>query len=125
MIQSYKDLVVWKRGIDLNKKIYSAVKLLPHEEKYGLSTQLKRAAVSVPSNIAEGWTRNSDRHLIQYLNIAKGSLAEISTQLIIMMETQPIALEPFLAIEADVEILSRMIHSFKNKIEKKIKLTEK
>ena len=79
----HKDLDVWKAGIDLASLIYETTKSFPKEEMYGLSGQLRRAAVSVPSNIAEGAARNSDKEFIQFLYIALGSLAEVDTQIII------------------------------------------
>ena len=79
----HKDLDVWKAGIDLASVIYETTKSFPKEEMYGLSSQLRRAAVSVPSNIAEGAARNSDKEFIQFLYIALGSLAEVETQVII------------------------------------------
>ena len=79
----HKDLDVWKAGIDLASLIYETTKSFPKEEMYGLSGQLRRAAVSVPSNIAEGAARNSDKEFMQFLYIALGSLAEVDTQIII------------------------------------------
>jgi len=81
--KDYKDLVVWQRAIDLVIEVYRIVKVLPQEEVYDLSSQMRRAAVSIPSNIAEGYGRNSDNELIRFLNIASGSLAELETQIII------------------------------------------
>ena len=81
--KDYKDLVVWQRAIDLVIEVYKIVKVLPQEEVYDLSSQMRRAAVSIPSNIAEGYGRNSDNELIRFLNIASGSSAELETQIII------------------------------------------
>jgi len=83
MINDYKDLRIWQSGIDLVKKIYSATKGFPEEEKFGLTSQMRRAAVSVPSNIAEGFKRQHKKEFKQFLNICLGSLAEVETQLII------------------------------------------
>lgn len=79
----YKKLLVWQKAIELTDFIYSATKNFPNDEKFGLSNQLRRAAVSVASNIAEGATRQSKKEFLQFLTIAKASLAEIETQLII------------------------------------------
>lgn len=84
--QSYKDLKVWTRGIELVKEIYKITNSLPKEEVYGLSSQIRRAAVSIPSNIAEGQGRKNIKEFIQFLFVAKGSVAEIETQLIIIEE---------------------------------------
>ena len=80
-INSYRDLQVWQRSMELAYMVYSLVKLLPKEEIYALSDQMRRAAVSIPSNIAEGFYRNSTRDYIHFLYMAKGSLGEIETQL--------------------------------------------
>lgn len=124
MIESYKDLIIWQKSIELTKMVYKAVKSIPKEEKFGLTMQLKRAAVSVPSNIAEGWSRNSDRTLIQFLNISKGSLAEIDTLVTIVKETQSVPVDVFIEIEKSADEISRMIQSLKYKIDLKIKKSE-
>jgi four helix bundle protein len=80
---THKDLDVWKLGIQLVKDIYATTAKFPQEEMYGLTSQLRRAAVSVPSNIAEGAARNGKKEFIQFLYISLGSLSEIETLLII------------------------------------------
>ncbi len=83
IINSYKDLNVWQKSMELARIVYSIVKLLPREELYALSDQMRRAVISIPSNIAEGYYRNSTRDYIRFLSIAKGSLGEIETQLML------------------------------------------
>ena len=80
-IKSYKDLIVWQKAMDLVVEVYHLVKCLPREETYALSDQMRRAAVSIPSNIAEGHGRNSTREFINFLSIARGSQMELETQL--------------------------------------------
>lgn len=80
MVRSYEDLTVWQKAMDLVVEVYRVVKLLPSEEIYGLSDQMRRAAVSIPSNIAEGQSRNTRRDFINFLCIARGSNAELYTQ---------------------------------------------
>ncbi|MBR1762027.1 MAG: four helix bundle protein [Eubacterium sp.] len=80
---SYKNLDVWQKSMNLVVEIYGLLKFLPTTEQYALSNQMRRAAVSVPSNIAEGQQRNSPKEFISFLSIAKGSLAELETQLIL------------------------------------------
>lgn len=80
MIASYRELLVWQRAMQMVYETYRVVKLLPKEEQYGLSEQMRRAAVSIPSNIAEGQARNSTKEFIKFLSIAKGSNAELQTQ---------------------------------------------
>lgn len=79
----YKQLKVWQKAMDLTMEIYRLVKFLPREETYALSDQLRRAVVSIPSNIAEGHGRGTDKEFIKFLWIARGSLLEVETQLII------------------------------------------
>jgi len=83
VVKSYKDLIVWQKGIELVELVYRFTKAFPREEIYGLTSQLRRAAVSVPSNIAEGQARKSTAEFGNFLSIARGSLAEVETQLII------------------------------------------
>ena len=85
-VQHYKDLIVWQRGMQLVKEIYTITKKLPKEEVYGLSNQMRRASVSIPSNIAEGHIRSGKKEFAQFLSIAAGSRAELQTQLLICAE---------------------------------------
>ena len=87
-VKSYKDLLVWQKGIDLVKDVYQLTSHFPSEEKYGLTSQMRRAAVSVPSNIAEGQARGTSADFNRFLDIAQGSLAELETQLIISVELE-------------------------------------
>lgn len=79
----YKDLNVWNESMDLVENIYNLLKQLPKEETYALSDQLRRAVVSIPSNIAEGQNRNTQKEFIQFLYIALGSVSEVETQILI------------------------------------------
>ena len=81
--RSYRDLIVWKKSVDLVSKIYVSTRAFPKEEMYGITSQIRRAGVSVPANIAEGQGRNSRGEFRQFLGIAQGSLAELETLLII------------------------------------------
>lgn len=82
-IRSYKDLLIWQKGIELTEMVYSITKSFPIEEIYSLTNQIKRASVSIPSNIAEGFGRNSTKSYMNFLKISRGSLYELETQLII------------------------------------------
>ncbi|MEW6574283.1 MAG: four helix bundle protein [Bacillota bacterium] len=82
-VKSYRDLIVWQKSIDLVQKIYQFTQRFPKEEIYGLTSQIRRAAVSIPANIAEGQSRNSTGEFKQFLGMAKGSLAELETLLIL------------------------------------------
>ena len=82
-IKHYKDLLVWQKSMDLAVEVYNVIKSLPKEELFGLSDQMRRAVVSVPSNIAEGQQRSSTKDYIRFLHIAKGSLGELETQVML------------------------------------------
>jgi len=84
--EGYRDLLVWRKGIDLVKEIYRLTRPFPTDERFGLVSQMRRAAVSVPSNIAEGQARRTTGEFVQFVSQAEGSLAELDTQLIIAAE---------------------------------------
>ena len=85
-VRHYKDLKIWQKGMHLSKSIYELTKRFPSDERFGLSAQMRRAAVSVPSNIAEGQARQGTREFLQFLSHASGSLAELETQLLLSTE---------------------------------------
>jgi len=87
-LQSYRDLEVWKRGIDLVESIYKLTSRFPSDEKFGLTSQIRRASISVSSNIAEGYGRKHRGEYLRHLSFAAGSLAEVETQLIIAVRLQ-------------------------------------
>ncbi len=82
-IESFKELIVWQRAIELVKEIYQATNRLPLSERYGIVSQMRRAVVSIPSNIAEGHRRGTRKDFTQFLRIADGSSSELETQIII------------------------------------------
>ena len=82
-VKSYRDLVAWQKAMDMVEAVYRATKRFPQEEMYALTSQLRRAAVSVPSNIAEGQGRKSRKEFTRFLRIARGSLQETETQIMI------------------------------------------
>ena len=85
-MKKFKNLKIWQEGIQIVTDVYKLTQKLPDEEKFGLISQMRRCAVSIPSNIAEGYGRNSDAELNRFLNIARGSSFELETQLIISTE---------------------------------------
>jgi four helix bundle protein len=85
-ITSHKDLMVWRKAVALASKVYAATRHLPSEERFGLAAQLRRAVVSIPSNIAEGAGRRTRAELIHYLHVARGSLSEVETQIMIAID---------------------------------------
>lgn len=88
-IQSFKELIVWQRSMELVKEIYMISDNFPHSEQFGLANQMRRAAVAIPSNIAEGKKRSTKKDFIHFLTIADGSAAELETQIIIAKDLYP------------------------------------
>ncbi|NJM78825.1 MAG: four helix bundle protein [Flavobacterium sp.] len=112
-INSYKDLLIWQKGIILVVRVYQLVKTFPQEEIYALTSQIKRASVSIPSNISEGYGRNTDKSFSHFLDIARGSLYELETQLIIAKELEFITnIELYNEILSLISEESKMINAF-------------
>lgn len=107
MYQSFENLDVWKRSVDLSVKVYE---LFRECRDYGFKDQICRASVSIPSNIAEGMERDSKKETIHFLHIAKGSCAELRTQLIIATEIEYISKDEFELLKENAESISRMLH---------------
>ena len=82
-VRHYRDLLVWQKAVDWVETVYAATRAWPQDERFGLTSQIRRAAVSVPSNLAEGCARRSTAEFIRFLSIGRGSLAEVETQIII------------------------------------------
>jgi len=108
-MKTHKDLDVWKDSISLVIEIYQALKSYPSDERYGLVDQMKRSAVSIPSNIAEGAARHSDKEFIRFLHISLGSLAELETQLIISKELAFISEESYNIFEQQLSNIRKRI----------------
>lgn len=115
--KTFRDLIVWRKGIDLTKAVYGATKAMPDSERFGLVSQMRRAAVSVPSNIAEGNARQTLNEYIRYLVIARGSLAELETQMIIARELNLLTdMHHLMDLLAETDrLLQALIRSLKNK----------
>jgi four helix bundle protein len=82
-IRTFKDLIAWQKAMALARQVYRATTSMPESERFGLTSQMRRASVSVPSNIAEGYARQSRTDYLRFLRMARGSLAELETQLIL------------------------------------------
>lgn len=121
-VKTYKDLLIWQKGIELTINIYQLTQSFPKEEIYALTSQLKRSSVSVPSNIAEGFGRNSTKSYVNFLKIARGSLYEMETQLIIAEKINFILDKKLLAIAME-QIMEegKMINAYIKKLEENIK----
>jgi four helix bundle protein len=119
-LKSYRDLEVWKKSIDLVEWIYRASKNFPPEERFGLTSQIRRAAVSVPSNIAEGAARTGTGEFLQSLSVASGSLAEVETQLLIATRLEMITAIEREALLAQTEEISKMLSGLKRSLASKV-----
>jgi four helix bundle protein len=115
-VKDYKDLKVWQKGIEIVDKIYTVTDRLPKDELYGLVSQMKRAAVSIPSNIAEGFVRHHTNEYKQFLYISLGSCAELDTQLIISNRRKYITKRELEEFSEDINHESRMLVSLINKL---------
>ncbi|MDT4952527.1 MAG: hypothetical protein QOJ02_665 [Acidobacteriota bacterium] len=118
-VRNYSELVAWQKAMDLVEGIYAATKKFPKEEIYGLTSQIRRAAVSVPSNIAEGQGRKSVNEFLHHLSIAYGSLREVETQILIAGRLSYLEQEEInhlLELSAEVgRLLNGLSHSLKSR----------
>lgn len=112
-IKSYKDLLIWQKAFEIVISTYKLAKTFPQEELYALTNQIKRASVSIPSNIAEGYGRNTDKSLSHFIDIARGSLYELETQLLIAKELEFIQdIKMFNQVISLINEESKMINAF-------------
>lgn len=108
-IKSYRDLVAWQRAFTLGLSVYRASKAFPDREKYGITSQLCRSAVSVASNIAEGYGRGSSQDYVRFLRVARGSLYEMDTQLLFARELQYLTAELHDVLQAELDECGRVL----------------
>ncbi len=111
-----QDLQIWNRSMGLAKEIYLITQDLPSEEKFGLTSQIRRCALSIPSNIAEGAGRNNVNEFFQFLGIASGSAYELETQLILLFELNFKTEKEISALLNELSEIQKMIYSFKIKL---------
>ncbi len=119
-VKDFRELIVWQKAMDLVESVYRTTTLFPKEELYGLTSQMRRAAVSIPSNIAEGQGRNTTRDFLHFLAIAYGSLKEIETQVLIAERLGYISNQ-----QSDVHVrstteIARLISGLANSLKKRI-----
>lgn len=114
--QSYRDLLVWQKGIELAKMLNLITKQLPPDERFGLVTQIRRAAVSIPSNIAEGQARHTTGEFVRFISYAEGSLAELDTQIFLTIELGLITSEQATPSMDLISELRRMLNSLRRKL---------
>ena len=115
-VQSYRDLIVWQKSIALAKELYRATARFPSEEKFGLISQIRRAAISVPSNIAEGQARNTTSEFIQFISHAEGSAAELDTQIYLSVELGYLSSADAAPIVTLIEEIRRMRNSLRRRL---------
>ena len=120
-VKDYRDLIVWKKSIDLAENVYAVSALFPKSEIYGLTSQIRRAAVSVPSNIAEGQGRYSDADFARFLSIANGSVKEIETQLLLSVRLNYLQESQIHVCINLCSEIARLIAGLKEKLHEKIK----
>lgn len=115
-MHNYRELKIWQRGVALASKVYELTSTFPADEKYGLSSQLKRASVSISSNIAEGSGRNSDKDFQNFLGYAYGSLCEVDTQLQIAVNLNFVKPDEIKELLSEIDELQRMIYGFRKNL---------
>jgi len=114
--RNYRDLIVWQRGMGLAKALYKMTGHFPTDERFGLVSQIRRAAVSVPSNIAEGQARKSTAEFVQFISHAEGSLAELDTQILLSRELGYCAAVEFDSVTSGIVELRKMLNALRRKL---------
>jgi len=115
-MKSYKELIVWQKSIQLCEDIYIATEVFPKNEMYGLTSQIRRSAVSIPSNVSEGQRRGHKAEYVQFLRIAFGSGAELETQLLIALRVGYIQKEQFEKLNSLLEEIMKMLNVLISKL---------
>ena len=119
MLSSYRELIVWQKSVGLVTNVYCLTKLYPKEDLYGLTSQTRKSAISIPSNIAEGYSRKHKQEYIQFLRIAFASGAELETQLIIAKNLRSAAEEEFAKIDELLGEIMKMLNTLISTLEAK------
>jgi len=119
-VNSYRDLIVWQKGMELTKQVYEVTQEFPKQEIYGLTSQVRRAAVSVPANIAEGHARDSTKEYLHHLSITRGSLAELETLMLLASELRYCEAEGIRVIQSLCAEVSRMLSVLKQRLEERL-----
>lgn len=114
MVRSYEDLIVWQKAVAFAEEVYRLQRSLPKEERFGIGDQIRRAAVSVPSNIAEGFGRESSKDFMHFLTVARGSLYETRTQLRIAYDLGLI--DDVSEVDAQAVEVGRLLNAFISKL---------
>ncbi len=115
-MRNFKDFAIWKRSFELVDAVYQQSENLPNDEKFGLTSQIRRCAVSIPSNIAEGCSRRTDKEFARFLEIAIGSSFELETQLLIALRRNMLEKEKMEPILDELNQVQKMINAFYSKL---------
>jgi len=118
-IQTYQQLEIWQRGMNLAEQIYDLTRNLPRDEIFGLSSQMRRAAVSVPANIAEGWGRQGSTEFQHFLRIAQGSLRELETHLLLAQRVELCRPHQVETLMETINILGKQILTLQRRLRRK------
>lgn len=119
-METHKDLRVWQQSIDLVSSVYLMTKSFPKDELFGLVSQMRRAAVSVPSNIAEGFARGTDKEKIHFLRISSGSMSELETQLVLSKVLEYISEEEYQKVSEHLTVVWKQLNSLISSIRKRM-----
>jgi four helix bundle protein len=114
---NFKNLIVWNKAVDMAVKVYQITSKFPNEEKFGMTSQMRRSSVSIPSNIAEGTARNSSKAFTNSLDISLGESFELETQTIIARRVGLLTQDDFESINHDIDEIQKMIIGFKSTVE--------
>ncbi len=123
-MDTHKDLRVWQQSIEMVTSIYLMTKTFPKEELFGLVSQLRRAAISVPSNIAEGYARGTEREKLHFLRMSSGSMSEVETQLLLSLNLGYVGQEMFDELSEKVTTVWKQLNALISSIKKKMASTE-
>jgi len=119
-VENYKDLEVWKKAIALATEVYKITSRFPREEQYGLISQIQRSAIAVPANIAEGWGRGQTKEYILFLRIARGSLMELETHLIVSGRLGYLGNDSLGKFQEGIGEIGRMLNALISSLKKKL-----
>jgi four helix bundle protein len=119
-MRPHEKLDVWKKSVDFVVNVYKATERFPSDEKFGLTSQIRRASVSIPANIAEGAGRKSNKEFIHFLSIAQGSASEVSTEILIAHRLEYLDLKTYTDLNDDLDNIGRMITGLANHLKGKL-----
>lgn len=117
-VKSYRDLVVWQKSMELVENVYKLTASFPKNEEFGLKSQMRRAAVSIPSNIAEGQARNHPREFLQFSHIAMGSLSEVETQIEVSVRLSILSAKEVEKATSLCQEVGKMLHGLANSLQR-------